>query len=100
MGVKGLNTEQTKTYHKSPHSLFLNPLLFLLLLSVCNGVIAHHSSVKLHHLGLDGTMIFSEVTGMLQYCVQVLLMLLSTFAFLFHLLLLFKFLCNPEGQKE
>ena len=87
------------TYHKSSHSLFLYPFLFFFLLSVCDGVITHHSPVELHDLRLDRPVVFTEISCMLEDCVQVFLVLLSPFALLLHLLLLFKFLSDPKNNK-
>ena len=92
-------TNDCSTYHKSPHSLLLYPFFLFLLFSVCNGVITHHRSVELHHLGLYGPMVFTEISSMLQNCVQVFLVFLAAFTLLLHLLLFFKFLRDPEGQK-
>ena len=94
-----VTAKQTPPYHKPSHSLLLNPLLLLLLLSVCDRVIAHHRPVQLHHLGLDGAMVFSEVTSMLQDCVKIFLVFLSSFALLLHLLLFLKFFCDSEGYR-
>lgn len=88
------------TYHESSHSFFLYSLFLLLLLSVSYGVITHHCSVKFHHLGLYRPMVFTEISCMLQDGVEVLLMLLPAFSFLFHLLLFFKFLSYPKTQVE
>ena len=87
------------TNHKSPHSFFLYPLLLFFLLSVCDGVITHHSPVELHNLRLDRPVVFTEISCMLEDCVQVFLVLLSSFALLLHLLLLFKFLGDPKKNK-
>lgn len=87
------------TNHKSPHSLFLYPLLLFFLLSVCDGVITHHSPVEFHDLRLDRPVVFTEISRMLEDCVQVFLVLLSPFALLLHLLLLFKFLGDPKKNK-
>lgn len=97
--VTKVKLKQTPPYHKPSHSFFLNPFLLLFLLSVCDRMITHHCSVELHNLGLDGAMVFSKVTSMLQDRVKVLLVLLPSFALLFHLLLFFKFLCDPEGYR-
>lgn len=94
------STEFWPTHHKSPHSFFLNSFLFFLFLSVCNRVVAHDGSVEFHQLGLDCSMVFTEVTCMLQYGVQVLLVFLATFSLLLHLLLLLKLFSDPIQNEK
>lgn len=60
-------------YHEPPHSLFLNPFVFLLLFPLCVGVIRGHSLREFLDFACDRSVIFFEILGMLQNAVEVFL---------------------------
>lgn len=60
-------------YHQPPHPLFLDPLIFFLLLPFSIGVICGHSFGQLLNFARDGAVVLFEVFGVLQDAVEVLL---------------------------
>ena len=63
------------TYHETTHTLFLNTLILFLLFPLCVGVVSHDCLVKFDDLMLYAAMVFLEVLGMLQHCVQIFLLI-------------------------
>lgn len=63
------------SYHKPPHSLFLNTLILFLLLAFGVGVVGGHGFGQFLHFACDGTVVLFEVFGVLQDAVEVLLRL-------------------------
>lgn len=61
------------SYHKPPHPLFLNPLIFLLLLSFSVGMVGGHSFGQFLNFASDGTVVLFKVFGVLEDAVEVLL---------------------------
>ena len=61
------------SYHESPHSLLLNPLLLLILLPLCVRVPGGDGFGQLQDLAWDRAVELLEVLSMLQDAVQVLL---------------------------
>ena len=61
------------THHQPPHSLLLNALVLLLLLTLSVGVVRGHSFGGLLELGCDGAVVLLEVFSMLQDAVKVFL---------------------------
>ena len=63
----------SETHHQPPHSLLLNALVLLLLLSLGVGVIGGDSLGGLLELRRDGAVVLLEVLGVLQDAVEVFL---------------------------
>lgn len=61
------------SYHKPPHPLFLNTLIFLFLLSFSVGMVGRHSFGQFLHFASDGTVVLFKVFGVLKDAVEVLL---------------------------
>lgn len=64
---------QAGLYHEPPHSLFLNPLVFLLLFPLRVGVVRGHRLGELLDFACDRSVIFFEILGVLQDAVEVFL---------------------------
>ena len=70
--AEGESTDRI-AYHESAHTLFLNALLFFLLLTLSVGVVRDHRLVEFADLGRNATVEVFELLGMLHDGTQVFL---------------------------